>query len=171
MAQEDVGFLVLELKAGANAQKVLNEVRSEIDAITSFPELAEEPDVQELTYRIPAIRVGVIGEETDDPEAEWRLREMAETMRDELVLLPTVSQADILGVRPYQIDVEIPESQLRRHGLTLQQVANIIRRQNVELPGGTMRTPGQDVLLRGKNKSTTARRSPSSRCWKTPAAT
>ena len=70
--REDIGFLVLELKAGTNAQKVLNEARSEIDAIPSFPELAEEPEVQELTYRIPAIRVGVVGKETDDPEAEWR---------------------------------------------------------------------------------------------------
>ncbi len=152
IAHEDVGYLVLELAAGQNAQKILNEVRSEVDAITTFPELAEEPDVKELTYRIPAIRVGVIGEETDDPEAEWRLRDVAERVRDDLLLLPSVSQADILGAREYQIDVEIPESQLRRYGLTLQQVAGVIRRQNVELPGGTMRTPGQDVLLRGKNK-------------------
>ena len=152
IAQEDAGFLVLELEAGTDAQKVLNEVRSEVDAIPSFPELAEEPEVKELTYRIPAIRVGVTGVETDDPEGRWRLREVAEKVRDDLLLLPAVSQADILGAREYQIDVEIPESQLRQHGLTLQQVASIIRRQNMELPGGTMRTPGQDLLLRGKNK-------------------
>ena len=152
IAHEDIGYLILELEAGQNAQKILNEVRSEVDAIPTFPELAEEPDVKELTYRIPAIRVGVIGEDTDDPDAEWRLREVAEKVRDDLLLLPSVSQADILGARPYQIDVEIAEAQLRRYGLTLQQVAQVIRRQNVELPGGTMRTPGQDVLLRGKNK-------------------
>ena len=152
IAQEGAGYLVLELQAGTNAQKALNEVRSEVDAIPSFPELAEEPDVKELTYRIPAIRVGVIGEDSDDPEARWRLRELAEKVRDDLLMLPSVSQADVLGARDYQIDVEIPESQLRRHGLTLQQVAGILRRQNIELPGGTMRTPGQDVLLRGKNK-------------------
>ncbi len=152
VAQEDVGFLVLELQAGQNAQKILNEVRSEVDGITTFPELAEEPDIKELTYRIPAIRVGVVGEESDDPQAEWRLREVTEKVRDDLLLLPSVSQADILGARPYQIDVEIPEEQLRKYGLTLQQVAAVIRRQNVELPGGTMRTRAHDVLLRGKHK-------------------
>ncbi len=152
VAQENIALLILELKSNANAEKVLNDVRSEVDAISTFPRLAEKPSVKELTYRVPAIRIGVIGQDTDDPEAAWRLREVAEKIRDELVLLPTVSQADILGARPYQIDVEIPESQLRRHGLTLQKVADILRRQNVELPGGTMKTPGQDVLLRGKNK-------------------
>ncbi len=152
IAQEGAGYLILELHTGTNAQKILNEVRSEIDAIPSFPELAEEPDVKELTYRIPAIRVGVIGEQSDDPQAHWRLREVAEQVRNDLLQLPAVSQADILGVRNFQVDVEIPEEQLRRHGLTLQQVAATLRRQNIELPAGTMRTPGQDVLLRGKNK-------------------
>ena len=110
IAQENIGYLVLELEAGQNAQKILNEVRSEVDAIPSFPELTEEPNVKELTYRIPAIRVGVIGEDTDDPEAVWRLRDVAEKVRDDLLLLPSVSQADILGAGDYQIDVEIPES-------------------------------------------------------------
>ncbi|MHB8864904.1 MAG: efflux RND transporter permease subunit [Pirellulaceae bacterium] len=152
IAQENAGYLLLELQSGTNTQKVLNEVRSEIDAIPSFPELAEEPDVKELTYRVPAIRVAVIGQESDDPEAAWRLRDVAERVRDDLLHLPAVSQADILGARNYQIDVEIPEEHLRRYGLTLQQVAARLARQNIELPGGTMRTPGQDVLLRGKNK-------------------
>jgi HAE1 family hydrophobic/amphiphilic exporter-1 len=152
VAQEGIGFLILELATGADAQKILNEVRSEVDAIPSFPILAEEPDVKELTYRVPAIRVGVVGEDSDDPQAFWRLRETAEQVRDDLLQLPSVSQVDIVGVPDYQIDVEIEESVLREHGLTLQQVAQVIRRQNVELPGGTMRTRGQEILLRGKNK-------------------
>lgn len=41
---------------------------------------------------------------------------------------------------------------MRKYGLTLKQVAETIRRENVELPGGTMRTDSQEVLLRGKNK-------------------
>ncbi len=97
IAQENMGFLLLELQAGTNAQRVLNEVRSEVDAIPSFPELAEEPEVKELTYRMPAIRVGVVGEDSDDPESAWRLREVAERVRDDLMQLPAVSQADILA--------------------------------------------------------------------------
>ena len=152
IAQENAGFVVLELESDANSQKVLNEIRSEVDAIPSFPELSEQSTVKELTFRVPAIRVGVIGQDTDDPKARWRLREVAEKVRDELLQLPTVSQSTILGAPKYQIDVDVPEEQLRRYGLTLQQVANVIRRQNMELPGGTLRTRGQNVLLRGKNK-------------------
>lgn len=155
VAQEGAGFLVLYLESNVNVQKVLNEVRAEIDRIASFPELAEDPEVQQITFRSPAIRVGVIGPEDTSPEAEWRLRELGEQIRDELLLLPSVSQAELMNVRKYQIDVEMPEATLRKHGLTLQQVARTVRRENIELPGGKMNTATQEILLRGKNKRLT----------------
>jgi multidrug efflux pump subunit AcrB len=155
IAKEGSGTLVLELEAGVDAQRVLNEVRSEVDRIPSFPLLAEDPEVKQVTLRQPAITVGLVGPESDDPLAELRLRELAEQLRDELIRLPHVSQADIVGAKEFQIDVEISEDTLRRYGLTLQRVADIIRRENFELPGGTIRTEGQDVLVKGENKGTT----------------
>ena len=155
VAQEGAGYLVLYLESNVNVQKILNEVRAEIDRIPSFPELAEDPEVQQITFRSPAIRVGVIGPESTSPEAERRLRELGEQVRDELLLLPSVSQADLVNVRKYQIDVEIPEATLRKYGSTLQQVARTVRRENIELPGGKINTSSQDILLRGKNKRLT----------------
>src|SRR5690606_23750730 len=104
--------------------------------------------------REPVIQLGIIGPESDDPNSELKLREITEAVRDDLLQQPAVSQANIVGAREYQIDVEIPEATLRKYGLTLKQVADIIRRENVEIPGGTMRTDAQEVLLRGKNKRT-----------------
>ncbi len=155
IAQEGAGFVVIELEADVkDVQRALNEVRSEVDRIPSFPLLAEEREVKQITMRQPVIRLGIVGPDSDDPEAELRLREVAENVRDDLLQQPAVSQASIVGAREYQIDVEIPEETLRKYGLTLKQVAEIVRRQNVEIPGGTMRTDAQEVLLRGKNKRT-----------------
>jgi len=153
VAREGAGTVLLELKSGEpNTQKILNKVRSDVDRIPSFPEMAEDPEVEQFLLRRPAIRVGVIGPESDNPEAERRLRDVAEEVRDELLQLPSVSQVEMVGVKDYQIDVEISEETLRKYGLTLQQVAQIIRRENIELPGGTMKTDSQEILLRGKNK-------------------
>ncbi len=155
VAQEGSGHVVLELDANVkDVQKVLNEVRSEVDRIPSFPMLAEERQVKQITLREPVIQVGIVGPNRVDPESELVLREITEQVRDDLLQQPAVSQANILGAREYQIDVEIPEATLRKYGLTLKQVADIIRRENVEIPGGTMRTESQEVLLRGKNKRT-----------------
>jgi multidrug efflux pump subunit AcrB len=153
IAQEGAGHVVLELEADVkDVQKILNEVRSEVDRIPSFPELAEERQVKQITMRQPVISLGIVGPNREDPESELRLREVAERVRDDLLQQAAVSQATIAGARQYQIDVEIPEETLRKYGLTLKRVAEIIRRENVEIPGGTMRTEGQEVLLRGKNK-------------------
>jgi multidrug efflux pump subunit AcrB len=157
VAREGAGFLVLELESNTkDVQKILGEVRAEIDRIPSFPVLAEDPEITQLTFRSPAIRVGILAPKgATGAEAELELREMAEQVRDGLLQQPTVSQANLLNVKNYQIDIEISEETLRKHGLTLGQVAQIVRRENIELPGGKMTTRTQDVLLRGKNKRVT----------------
>ncbi len=157
VAQEGSGFLVLELETYVDVQKTLAEIRSEIDRIPSFPELAEDPDVKQITFREAAIRVGVIGPDEAGVEAELRLREITEGVRNDLLSMSSVSQANLSGHRPYQIDVEISESRLREYGLSLQQVANVIRRHNIELPSGSMKTDAQEILLRGKGKGLTGK--------------
>ncbi|WP_339732137.1 efflux RND transporter permease subunit [uncultured Gimesia sp.] len=153
IANEGAGSLVLELRADVpDVQKILNEIRSEIDRIPSFPELAEDPEVQQITFRQVAIEVAVIGPDNESENSEWELRSVSERIRDELLQLKSVSQANIAGARDFQIDIEIPEATLRKYGLTLQDVARTVRRENLELPGGKLITDSQVLLLRGKNK-------------------
>ncbi len=157
VARESSGAVILELFSKADAQRVLDEVRSEVERIPSFPEMAEKPEIKLITFRRAAITVGVIGPDFDDPRSERALRELAEQVRDELIALPNVNQADLMGVRPYEISVEISEKTLREYGLTLQKVAQVIRQENIEVPGGTLRSHSQEVLLRGKNKGMTGK--------------
>jgi HAE1 family hydrophobic/amphiphilic exporter-1 len=156
VATEGSGSVILELESSVkDVQRVLNEVRSAIDRIPSFPELAEDPKVEQITMRKPAIRLAVIGQESDDPDADLKLRLVAEQVRDDLLQLPTVTQANLMGSRAYQIDVEISESKLRSYGLSLSRVADIIRRENLELPGGLLKAESGNILLRGRHKRVT----------------
>lgn len=156
IAAEGVGYLMLDLETSVkDVQKVLAEVRSEIERIPSLPELSEDPDIQQVTMRRPALRVSVLGPESDDPEAELKLRNVAEGIRDEILTLTNVSQANLQGARDFQIDVEVSEEKLREHGITLKDVAAILRSENVELPGGLLKAASEHVLLRGKNKKLT----------------
>lgn len=153
IAREGGGFVIIELNSNVrDVQKVVNEVRSRVNRITNFPDLAEEPQVEQITFREPAIRVAVIGKESNNPDAERNLRDVAERVREELLELDSVSQANILGAKLFQIDVEVPEETLRKYGLTLSSVAQILRRENIEMPGGQLKADGQEILLRGKNR-------------------
>jgi HAE1 family hydrophobic/amphiphilic exporter-1 len=155
VAQEGAGYCVFELQDSVkDVQKTLGEIRSEVERIPSLPELAEDPKVEQVTLRTPAIKVGVLAPETaaGDEVSELELRDVAETVRDDLLALPAVSAANLLGAKDYQIDIEISEATLRKYGLSLQKVADIVRRENLELPGGTIRSESGEILLRGKNK-------------------
>ena len=158
VASEGRGYVICELEADVkDPQRVLNEIRSEVDRIPSFPLDAEDPQIQQIVIRNPAIRVSVVGgpdipEGNGNLQAERQLRDLAEMVREELLLLPSVSQVTIMAERPYQIDVEIPEATLRKYGLSLAQVAEAIRNENIEQPAGTIRTESHEFLVRGRNK-------------------
>ncbi|QDU57651.1 efflux RND transporter permease subunit [Aeoliella mucimassa] len=155
-ASEGSGSVVLELETGGRSpDRVLDEVRSEVDRIPSFPLEAEEPEIRLVTARRPAIRIGVLGPDKEGAQAELELRDIAEGIRNDLLLYNEISQVDLTGARDYQIDIEIEEDTLRSHGLTLKQVAEVIGRENRELPAGSIRGSSQEVLLRGNNRRTT----------------
>jgi len=155
VASEGSGNIVLELNSVVlDKDQVVAEVRSAVDRIASFPEEAEDPAIAMVTSRRTAIRVGVIGPTADDKRSELKLRHLAEQIHDELLLLKQISQVDISGSRNYQVDIEIPEATLRAYNLTLRQVAEIVRRENRELPAGSIRSETQEVLLRANNRKT-----------------
>ena len=123
-AAEGVGSVTVELRSDVtNPDRVLNDIRSAVDRIPSFPEMAEDPEVRLAEIRESAIRVGVVGANVHDGQSALRLREVAERVREDLLLLPEVTQVDLSGSRDYQIDIEIPEDTLRSHGISLRQVA------------------------------------------------
>ena len=72
--------MMLELRSDvSNSDRVLNDVRSAVDQIPSFPVLAEDPDVKLTEMRETVIRVGVVGPNDRDQDArsvyvKWRNR-------------------------------------------------------------------------------------------------
>ena len=158
-AAEGSGSVTLELIPGArNPDRVLDDVQSAVDRIPSLPAEAEEITVSSVTRRRPSFQIGVL-RETDQPltiDDQLRLRAVAENVRDGLLLIPEVAEVSFMAARDYQIDIEIPEDRLRAHGLTLRQAADVIRRENRELPAGSIRSDSQEILLRGNNRRTEA---------------
>lgn len=146
-AAEGVGTVFAEVYAGEDVDQILQDIKSEVDRIVTFPVEAEKPVVSKLSNRTEVISVVVYG---DAPERS--LREQAEAIQDELLAYPNITQMDLSGVRPYEISIEIPERNLRRYNLTLDQVARAVRRASLDLPAGAIKTAGGEVLLRTKER-------------------
>lgn len=146
-ASEGGGVVTAEVATGEDPDLVLQDIKAEVDRIVTFPEDAEKPVIAKLVNRAEVISVVVYGEVSDRA-----LREQAEEIREELLALEGITQVDLSGVRPYEISIEISEENLRRYGLTLEEVARRIRSASLDLPGGTIKTRGGEILLRTKER-------------------
>ncbi len=146
-AKEGVGTVTVEMIEGENLQKLAQDIQSEVDRITSFPEEAEEPQVVIVSRKRYVVSLALYGD-----QSETVLREYAEVLRERLLQDPNITQVDLVGVRNYEISIEIPQGKLRAYNLTLEEVAQRVGRTSVELPGGAVKTPGGDILVRVKER-------------------
>ena len=142
-ASEGMGTVLVELELGADAGKVNDEIKSNVDAIDTFPAETEKPIISELTARRQVVQVAVSGHVD-----EFTLKAAAERVRDELSSHPAISQVDVVSARPYEISIEVSEIALRRHGLTFDDVAAAVRQSSLDLPGGSVRSDSGEILLR-----------------------
>jgi multidrug efflux pump subunit AcrB len=146
-ASEGNGMVKAELEEGADHQKIYQEIKQEIDRITTFPEDAEEPEVSLVTRRREVLSVLLYGD-----VSETSLRVTADQVRDRLLQRPDITQVDLEGIRDYEIHVEIFQDRLRAYGLTLTEIADEIKKASTEIPGGSVDTVGGDILLRIKDR-------------------
>jgi len=147
VADEGRGVVNIELLTGADAQAVYQDVRQAVDRITTFPQDAEQPRVELATVRREVVMFALYG-----AADEWALRNLAEETRDRLLQHPGITQVDLQGVRDYEVQVEAPSARLREYGLTLEDIARRLAATAVELPGGSVRTAGGEILLRFKER-------------------
>ena len=147
-AAEGVGTVLIEVLEGIEPRELLDDVKNRVDAIETFPEETEEPIVQHQLVKRQAINVAVSGQVD-----EKTLKKIGERIRDDLAALQGISQVELTTARPYEISIEVSETALRRHGLTFDRVADAVRRSSLDLPGGSVRTSGGEILLRGKGQA------------------
>ncbi|MBU1138078.1 MAG: efflux RND transporter permease subunit, partial [Proteobacteria bacterium] len=143
VAWEGSASITVELLAGADPNKSLQDIKNSVDRITSLPDDVERPLVSLQTRRREVLRLALYGDLD-----ERTLFDRAETIRDELINLPEVTQVELNGVRDPELAIEVPQNVLRAHDLTLEDVAAIVKSRAVDVPAGGIKTPGGEVLLR-----------------------
>lgn len=148
IANEGVGVTTAELFSDANTQRVVNDIKSRVDAIDTFPEETEKPIISEVIDRRQVINLAIHGK-TD----LHTLEALGERIRDDLAAIDGITVVEMTGAPPYEISVEVSDQQLRKYGLSFDAVAQAIRRSSLDLPGGSIRTRGGEILLRTKGQA------------------
>jgi len=142
-AREGSGWVSLELVAGTDRMRALQDVDQAVATIRTFPEAAEEPRVRLQARQRSVIEIGLYG----DVDV-WSLRKLGERVQDRMLNDPAITQVAIDNVPEYVTHVTIPQDRLREHDLTLGEVAGIIERSSRDIPAGAIDTSEGEVLLR-----------------------
>ena len=146
-SNEGYGSINIEVENGYDIDEVKDEVKSQVDAIISFPEGAETPTVRSFDGQPEVITIAVHGKVD-----EVSLLNIAEKIRDEVNDLPKITQTR-LGKKPREISIEVSENTLQKYGLTFDFIANRIRSSSMDVPGGAIKTYDGEILIRSKGQA------------------
>ncbi|MEO0388112.1 MAG: efflux RND transporter permease subunit, partial [Pseudomonadota bacterium] len=145
---EGRGGVTVTFLDGEDIEAKRDEVKTEVEAITTFPDDADEPVVVRSDNSTRVLEIAIHGD-----TSERVLKEEARRLKDELIALDGISFAEVANTRDYEISIEIDRDTLRAYGLTLSEVARVVGVNSLELPGGSIETDSVAIPIRtiGRN--------------------
>jgi len=143
VSRENSGVVTVETMYGADIDKVLTDVKNAVDGINSFPVDAEKPLIYEQKFRTRSLSVVVSGN-----TSLYNLKYIAEDLRDNILESPEVTQVDISGLPDLEFSIEVSEADMRRFGLTFDEIAAAVSRANINISGGKFDTGDEEILIR-----------------------
>jgi multidrug efflux pump subunit AcrB len=146
-AGEGAGSTLVEVEEYADITEVIDEIKAAVGTITTFPKETEKPIISEIKTRHKVISIVIFGDVT-----ERTLRKLADQIRDDLTVMENISQVNIAGVRPYEISIEVSEENLRRYNLSFDQVSRAVSNSSLDIPAGSVKTTGGEILVRTKGQ-------------------
>jgi multidrug efflux pump subunit AcrB len=151
-AGEGQATVTAELLDGADAGQVLQDVRSAVSRITSFPDEIEPPQTSLRKHSFYVISIGVAA---DLPALD--LFELGERIRQQLLEMPGVSEVEVRGALDPEIHFDVSSETLRRYDLSLGTLAQELRNSARDVPGGRLQTAQGETLLRTNGRREQAR--------------
>ncbi len=166
-SSQNGGTVSIEVETGYQVRDVMDDVKTRVDAIDNFPDEAEKPILEEIVMTSPVMAITLVAEGAN----EATLTRLAVEVKDELLAFqsqqrprffdlvgnalagkPKITKVSIAGTRPYEISLEVSEERLKELKMTLGQVAESVRRYSVDLPAGSIRTDGGELIVRTVGK-------------------
>ena len=152
----EVDFLSSESKTGVsiimvnilesykNMRPIWDKVRRKVqDAEPELPDAVIGPFVNDEFGDVFGTIVTIAGEGYSYAE----LKDVADDLRDELLLIEEVAKVEIYGAQEERIFVEYNNARLAELGLSALQLQQILESQNIIFPGGDVTTEFEKMVL------------------------
>ena len=133
----------LTLAEGGGITQFYNDILSEVSALGSLPDDAEEPTVAIAAREEQIALITVSGIESDEG-----LLRYTDGLAARLEALPMVSNATVTGISEREYRVSFDTASLRQYGLSARDLSDAIEARSLRQPLGTARTDDQEITLR-----------------------
>jgi multidrug efflux pump subunit AcrB len=137
-----------EVELDYDPQVVLEEVKSAIDSISSFPDGMERIKVEREKFRQEVMYISLYGDLTNG-----ELKELGRTIHNEIQQLPHINISEFYSGLNYEISVEVSKDKLREYGLSFIEVANAVRNSSRNMSAGQIRAENGYINLRVENQA------------------
>jgi hydrophobic/amphiphilic exporter-1 (mainly G- bacteria), HAE1 family len=138
-----LGVATVKMLESGDFRDFIDDINSAVDEIDSFPEDTEEPIILELGRTQDVVTIALTA---DIPRQE--LKDLAEDIKQRMLRDPGIPLVEIEGFSQRQLQIQLSQSHLRQYGLSLQDIANRVARQNLDLPAGELTTNARDYQIR-----------------------
>jgi HAE1 family hydrophobic/amphiphilic exporter-1 len=151
ITNEGVSVVIAEFHLGTNIFTAQQDAQAKINAIRAeFPQDMDEPILQRIDFNaMPILSIAVESEQADIKT----LSSLAEkVIKRRLEIVPGVGQVNLVGLARREIQIFVDAEKLRGLGLSYVDVANALRRENIELPAGKLEQGAYEPLVRVAGK-------------------
>ncbi|MEZ4842925.1 MAG: efflux RND transporter permease subunit [Bacteroidia bacterium] len=131
---QDFSIIIAEFNFDIESSEALQKVKDAVDrAKAELPsDLPADPNVMELNFSdFPVMNVNVSGNYSQE-----ELKEYAEKLQDDIENIPEVSKVDLTGLTDEEVQISIDRVKMEALEITLGDVENAIRGENVTMSGG-----------------------------------
>jgi HAE1 family hydrophobic/amphiphilic exporter-1 len=150
---EGLSLTALEFRMGTDISDAVNDTQKAVDRIMfKLPQDMEKPVIEKFdTNEEPVLTIAVSGSR---PVNE--IYDLADdTIKSRLETIPGVAAVSITGGQNRQVRIDIDQGKLDLYGLSVNQVIQTLKAENINAPSGNIKDQNTqfDVRLVGKFKS------------------
>jgi len=146
-SREGVGIARVEIIEAQNWSDFLDDIKMEVDTIDNFPSQVDKITISELNKQEQVIDL-VLYSDTK----ELNLKDYANQIKDELQAIDGISLVDILGVSKHEFRVSLPLINLEKYGLSITDIYNRLKSQNLNIPSGVIEGEKKEYLIKFENE-------------------
>jgi len=152
VSAENSATVSVELKKGADANELLQEVTNAVDQISSFPAGLEKLQIYKQD-RVDFVVAYALYGDVDLVTLKAYARRIERDLRNEGI----ASKVRLSGFPEEEIEISVSERAMDSYGITFAEIASAVNRTNLKITGGTIRGEREELLIRADNKGYKAR--------------